>query len=181
MRMIDGAGLSACLVLSAAVFMFDVRPVLAQRSELRTLEDRLILQKQQVRDTEASYADQHKQLDQTEQAMAKNPLRLDPLDHLNQLLSQITELATRSGVEIDAVAPGRSEAADHYVTVPIGVAGRGRFEALARFVQLMHQRLPDTAVAELNLAGNPGAADGVGTFRFELLWYAAPRQAAVVP
>jgi Tfp pilus assembly protein PilO len=175
LRVIDGAGLAALVLLSAMMFFVGVRPMLQQQAAYRDRMNQLLSERQRASDLTGSLNEMRHQLMTTEQAIASYPLRLEPLSHLNQRLSQITELASASGLEVTQLEPREGVAGAHYITVPIRVVGQGSFQTSTRFLHRLYEQLPDTAVAAVDLSGRPGASAMPATFAFDLLWYAAPQ------
>ncbi len=54
------------------------------------------------------------------------------------------------------------------------MSGHGGYIEVSRFLDQLHQRMPDVAVAALELKKSAASA-GTPQFRFDLLWYAAPQ------
>lgn len=161
-----------CLLLSAAAYWGGLRPMIQERREQRAQQQQLREQHQQLQERSRQLQQLRQQLALTEQAVASEPLRLEPLTALNQRVAQITGLAGRCGLEVDQIRPGASVAGVHYYTVPIHIEGRGEFHAGVDFLHRLHESLPDVAVPVLSLQGR--GAGGSPAFRFELTWYAAP-------
>ncbi len=78
-------------------------------------------------------------------------------------------------MKIDDIQPGAAASGSRYEMVPISLSGKGTYVTCVGFLHRLRQAFPDTGVSSLALQGNPGAAGGAAQFRFDLLWYAAPR------
>ena len=176
-RMIDAAGVAACLIVTAAVFALGVQPMIRREADLRQMRTRVAAEQARADELSRSLADVRRQVTAIERAVHNNPLRLHPRDHLNARLSLITSAAAEYGIEIDRLEPGRPTARAHFVTVPIRVGGRGGYVELTRFLHQLHRSAPDTAVASIDLRGQPGIPTpgaAAATFSLELIWHAAP-------
>lgn len=174
LRLIDAGGLAACLVVTALVFVVGVRPMLKQGAELQQTQAQLAAQRSRAEESSRSLALLREQAAAIEQAVNQNPLRLQPLDQLNARLSLITATAADHGVEVERLEPGAPSRQAHFVTVPIRVGGRGGYVELTRFLHALHTAAPDTAIASVDLRGQPRTAGGPAMFDLELVWHAAP-------
>lgn len=110
-----------------------------------------------------------------QKAVAKHPLELARMDQLNERLSQVTALAARHHLAVDAIKPGQAQVKTHYVCQPIRVSGTGGFSSAVSFIHQMHKQLPDIAVRSLKLTADPTQPHRGATFEFDLRWYAAGR------
>lgn len=176
LRTIDAAALLTCAALSAGVFFAGLKPLLDTRAVMAQQRQQLAAQHEAASTSSALLLALRQQLSQTERAVQSDPLRLKPVDALNQRVAEITQLAQSGGLQIEKVRPSASVAGEHYQTVKIELAGAGSFQASSQFIHALHQNLPDIAVESLALEGRPvrpgqPAAPG---FRLELCWYAAP-------
>lgn len=180
LRTIDAVGAGVCLVLTGAMFVLGVQPMLQRQAELSAAEVALQAKRTEAQQSELAFTVARRQVMLAESAAAARPLRLQPLARLNAWLALIAETATSAGVELDQLEPQRALHAQHYETVPIRVVGRGSYTATTRFLHVLHEAMPDIAVPSLKLEGNP-QANGAGAparFEFDLLWHAAGTPAA---
>ena len=176
LRTIDLGGVAVCVLLTAAVFVMGVQPVLEQREQAQLQREQLQTKQQRAQRWAAAAQQLNHRMAQLRQAVADHKLRLAQIDRLNHRLSRITELATEAGLRIERLQPGERVPGDHYHTVPIKVSGRGAFTASSTFLHRLHRTMPDVAVAGVRVKGRPdkAAADTPAAFAFDLLWYAAP-------
>jgi Tfp pilus assembly protein PilO len=176
LRTIDAAGLAVCVALTVGAYFVAVQPMLDRRSEIDTQRAQVDAERQAAALTAAKLAELRQHAARVEQAVASNPLRLQPMTQLNTWLAMIADLATKTGVQLDQLEPGAPVRAEHYVTVPIRLSGRGDYAASTRFLHQLHEAMPDTAVESMELAGHPRTPDQPATFRFSLLWHASPAE-----
>jgi len=93
---------------------------------------------------------------------------------VNQRLALITTLASQQQLQLNEIQPGQPTQGTHYDTVPIAIAGTGRYGTIAAFLHLLHTTFPDTGISAFTITGSPAQPDAPATFRFTLAWYAAP-------
>jgi len=105
-------------------------------------------------------------------------LVLLPASHVNKRISAISTLAAQSGLKIDDIQPGKSVSGSRYEMIPISVSGKGTYAKCLGFLHELRSVLPDTGVSALELAGRPSEESSEASYRFELLWYAAPRSSS---
>lgn len=173
-RLIDAMGAAACLALTAVVFVLGIQPVLEQGSQIQHAQAELIAERNRAHDASRSLTMLREQVLTVQQAVAHSPLRLQPLDQLNARLSLITALAAQHAVHVERLEPGRPSPQSHFATVPIRVGGRGGYAQIARFLHELHMAAPDTAVAAIDLRGQPRIAEAPALFDLQLVWHAAP-------
>lgn len=181
LRKIDMAGAGACVAITALGYVFVAEPMVERATAREAAQAQLAEQRALAEEAEASLVQLRKDVSQLEQAVEAEPLSLQPLDRLNARLAQIAATAAEAGVELDQLEPGRPAADRHYMTVPIRVAGKGGYAASSRFVHQLHEQMPDTAVASVDLNGRARGRATAGAFRLELVWHAAPTPAAAKP
>lgn len=174
LTMIDAGALALCLLLSAGMYVMAVQPVLDEHAAKREQEVEL-----SERDAKASalgtkLGDFRRILEDTERQVASRSLKLESLSHLNQRLSDLTQMADACDLYLDQMEPGDKVPSTHYVSVPILVTGRGSYAATTQFLTRVHERWPDLAVSSLDLAGNPRQPENAPKFTLQLLWFAAP-------
>ena len=173
--LIDAAGAAICIALCLVTYFAGIGPILSQhdacavkRTELASRRDELgrlstILQQLQDRRARVS-AD-----------LAQSPLRLQAASRTNRRLAEIAELATKCGLNVDAIQPGRATAGNLYDIVPIHLAGTGRYPTCVRFLHRLQRVFPDTGVISLDLAGgDPTGQPSSASFRCQLKWHTAP-------
>ena len=175
-RKIDGIGLGAAVLLTAVAYVAGVQPALDRQAELQARSEERDAKRAAAQEAELALGQVRKQVAAAEQAVAEHPLRLQPVDALNARLADLTAAAGRHGLMIEQVEPGRPTASQHYVTVPIRIAGRSSYGGSARFLHELRAAMPDVAVAAIDLQGEPRSASGEAKFTFALLWHAAPER-----
>ncbi len=174
---IDALGLLACALLTGVAYVAVVSPVLQKHSERSALRAQLA----EKRDRISSLSQMERQLDaqvaQLREDLVLGEVRLEPPQYLNTRMALIVELASATGIVINQTRAGEVKPGARYQTVPIFISGRGSYSKSAAFIHVLRNRLPDTGVVSFELSGNPGKPEATGTFRFELIWYAAPTRA----
>ncbi len=171
---IDAAGAAALLAVTALVYLAGIRPTMSKRAHAAGNRARLHDQRLKCTETSDLATDLQSQLLDTQKALANNAIRLQPASRVNQRVAGIADLATRSKLNIDDVRLGPSSSASRYTAVPITLAGTGTYQTCITFLHALNKTYPDTCVSTSEVSSAPGDPTGLATFKFELLWYAAP-------
>lgn len=106
--------------------------------------------------------------------LERSAVQLEPASSVNSRVSSLTQLASSTGIALDAVEPGTQDDASDFTMVPIRLSGKGNYAASARFLAALKQQFPDTAVGSMRLNGNPADPGVPPSVWFDLVWYAAP-------
>jgi len=171
---IDAAGAAACLAVTALVYFAGIRPTLSKRAHAAGNRARLRHQRLKCTETSGLATDLQSQLLDTQKALANNAIRLQPASRVNQRVAGIADLATKSKLNIDDVRLGPSSSTSRYTAVPITLAGTGTYRTCIAFLHALNKTYPDTCVSTSEISSDPGDPASMATFKFELLWYAAP-------
>ncbi len=174
---IDAAGVGLCLVLMLVLYVVGLSPLQRQQDELDARRAALSVQQRKADRLSATRVAVGEQLANVQQSMTEVKLELLPAGQVNRRIAEVSDLAAKSGLKIDDIQSGKALAGARYEMVPISVAGTGDYMACLGFLHELRRALPDTGVSALELGGNPSEPGGKAQFRFELLWYAAPRSA----
>ncbi len=173
---IDAAGAGVCLALTLVVYALGVHPLVRQQSEMVQRERELQDRRKEAGDMAVALTNLRRELAVVEQSLVESPLRLQAVSAVNQRLALITKLASEQQLQLNEIQPGQSTRGTHYDTVPIAIAGTGRYRTIAAFLNLLHTTFPDTGVWAFSITGSPAQPDAPANFRFTLAWYAAPIQ-----
>ena len=171
---IDAAGAAAVLAVTALVYFGGIRPTLSERAHAAGNRARLKDQRLKCTELADAASDLKAQLQDTQKALAENTIRLQPAGRVNQRVAGIADLATKTKLKIDDVHLGPSSGAARYTAVPITLAGTGTYRTCITFLHALNKAYPDICVSTSEVSSDPGDATGLATFKFELLWYAAP-------
>ena len=174
LKKIDAIGVGVALLLTGAAYLIGVEPLLAREAELRDRRAELASTEQAADAAAKALAEMRKQVALAEQRVAENPLRLQPIYRLNTRLAEIAGAGGRHGLLIDQLEPGGATPTEHYVTVPIRVTGRSTYAGAARFLHDLRTSMPDIAVANVEVTGDPRNRKGEAKFTVALLWHASP-------
>jgi Tfp pilus assembly protein PilO len=175
---IDAVGVVVGLLLTGAVFMLGVKPVLDREADRAAQRQAVSDQQREADRVTATLTVMRNNLGKFREAVQASSIQLRNTSYLNQRVGEITALATAAGLQVDEVVPGSVSAAGRYDMVPIELAGSGAFAACAKLLNELHGAFPDVGVSSLEIAGKPAAPMEPATYRIGLTWYAAPRPAA---
>jgi len=177
-RMVDAAGVSACVFLLGLAYMVGLAPRLReraqavqQRADLDSGRRELTRLGDERRGREIAAAALHAQL-------ASGPLRPSSAREVNQRVQVIVEMADRCGLKISEFSPGTPVSAGRLVVVPIKLRGTGGYAAVTDLIARLHERHPDTAVSSLSLSGSV-LGEIPPEFSVEFAWHTAPDVTAV--
>jgi len=169
----DLTGAAACAALTLAAVFVGFVPLHGRHASLAERQERLKAQRQRSSAIERSVIATKGQLAEMQKALTQSELRLEPAERVNHRIARVTELAAGSGLKVHDVQLGASFSTERYTAVPISLAGAGTYRKCLGFLRALNQSFPDTAVKTFELSARP-TTPAEATFRFELLWYAAP-------
>ena len=171
---IDLGGFAVCAAMMLVVYLLGVQPLLDRRADAESSRRALSEKRQESADVLSALTTAKRELAGVEQALADTPLRLQPMGAVNQRLARMTALASEAGLTLNEIQPGKAALGTHYATVPIQVAGTGRFPTIVAFLNRLHTTFPDTGVTSFTLSGAPATPSAPVAFRIDLAWHAAP-------
>jgi Tfp pilus assembly protein PilO len=174
----DAVGSGFCAAMTIAAYLITINPIIRSESERAGMQSHVEEQARRVMSLDESRERLGKQLDEVREQVAASHVQLQSSEFLNSRLALIIELASTSGIEIYQSRPGRMIDTPRYQAVPISLSGAGSFTDCAAFLHRLHETLGDTGVVAFELTGKPEAPNTTASFRFELVWYAAPPQAS---
>ena len=169
---IGAAGIAACAALSAGLWFTVVQPGIVEQDHRAELRADLASKQQKAEDLNTNLVSAKAQLAALQGELTASPLHLSPESKINQRLAAINELATENGLVFQQIKPGTSADGTHYKLMPIHVEGTGTYPSCTAFLHALRTSFPDTAVASLDAAAQPGNALSTGiVFHMELNWY----------
>lgn len=175
---IDLGGFAVCAAMMLVVYLLGVQPLLDRRAAAEDRKRDLSEKRQESADVLSALTASKRELAGVELALAETPLRLQPMGAVNQRLARMTALASEAGLTLNEIQPGKAALGTHYATVPIQVAGTGRFPTIVAFLNRLHTTFPDTGVTSFTLSGAPATPNAPVAFRIDLAWHAAPIEKA---
>jgi hypothetical protein len=169
-------GAIICAALTAAAYVMGIQSAQAEwaanQADLAELKSR----QRKAAALGADLAEAHGLLEKTMREVAQLPLRLEPATAINRRLAELNLLCEDSALSMDERRPGPPVQHPHYQTVTINLVGTGTYPDCATFLHELRRRFPDTAVRSFESSNpSPGRNQSRGTFRFELVWYTAPK------
>ena len=170
-------GLGVCAALTVAAYLVIVNPIIKSESERAVAQAQIDEQRERAGSLDAANSQLRAQLDRARREVAASHVQLQSSEFLNSRLALIVELASTSGIEIYQTRPGRMVDTPRYQAVPVSLSGVGSFTDCAAFLHRLHETLADTGVVAFELTGKPETPNASASFRFDLVWYAAPPQA----
>jgi Tfp pilus assembly protein PilO len=172
---LDAIGAGILIALSLVIYVCGFYPLMSSHKDYEEKQAALKAQREHSARLESTLQALQKRLAVVSQSLASCSLNLKPAANLNNQLSQISALASASGLAIDDVRTDQAVAESHSDAYPVTLAGKGTYRACTVFLNRLRKAFPDTTVLSLELTGNAGDADGNGKFNFRLRWHAAPK------
>jgi len=170
---IDLAGIGACVLVTFSAYFFLVRPSKLYQIEYQNQGVSRAQKSESVSRARASLALTRKGLDLAETELRELPLTLMPGAGVNQRLSHLADLASRSGLEVYQMQPDSTRSGSRYDMVPITLSGSGDYRRVTSFLGDLHESFADIGVVEFDLvADNAGGGDA--RFDLGLVWYTTP-------
>ncbi len=171
---IDGPAIGVLLAGTLLFYLAGMRPLISRLEGRSAWEAGLAAQRGRAIKLGSALATIQARLAEVTQALAENPLHLEPITRINQHLAAVSQLATEIGLKIDEIQPGQLASGQHYCIIPIQLAGTGTYPQCVAFLHRLHGAFPETCVGPLELTSNAHDPFKPGTFRFELQWHAVP-------
>jgi Tfp pilus assembly protein PilO len=170
-------GGSVCAVLAALAWFTCLGPVLAARSEARAQRIAIAQQQREADELGNQVVQVERLISRARYEEQQSPLRLEAVERINRRLSEVSELAADTGLDVSVIQPGQVRSQPRFEIVPIRLEGSGTFRKTALFLHAVHATFPDMGVAAVQVTGRPNDAAGVADFALTLVWYAAPGRA----
>ncbi len=171
---LDAAGALFCLAISLLGFFFAVRPLLKQQTAYAKQKDQLAFHRREVSQLSASDLAHRKEFASIRRSLTESKVKLQSINRVNRRIAELTELVKDCGLRTDNIQLGKVTRGPKYDVVPITMAGHGGYKNFATFLHKCSQAVPDMGVASFEMSGDPQAPQSDQSFRFEVLWYAAP-------
>jgi Tfp pilus assembly protein PilO len=167
-------GAAVCAALTAAAYLFGVRPAVARYDDYVAQQLEFKTARQKAAGLLGVRNSTQNQLNAVNESLKNLTLRLEPASTVNQRLGKLTELATRDcQLVIDEMRPMAATDGADYQTVPLLIAGSGTYPNCAKFLHRVRKDFPDTAVKSFETTNNSASPDNpTATFQVELLWHA---------
>lgn len=179
-RRIDAVGVAVCVAGALLFYMVSVNPIMHRKDSLVARQAYLDTRRQNTAKLAERAAAMKVRLAQTRRALARIPIKLEPVHHMNDRIARLTDAATASGLAIHEICPGEIAHGAKHTMVPIRLVGKGTYQAWAAFLHQLTGQFPDTAVESFQLAGSPSDPAKPAQFEIHLVWCAAPGRVAAV-
>jgi Tfp pilus assembly protein PilO len=164
-------GIAAIVVLTGLAYFAEFAPILHDREDyVQSTAD--LATKQQTLEHLQSFTRTAQQQIKTLTQQKGGELKLQPAEQINDRISMISSIATDQGLVLESTEPGNAVPQQRYSTLTIRITGHGGFKQCVKFMQQLHQQLPDVAVNDVALTA--GADGGTVNFTLSMVWYAAP-------
>jgi Tfp pilus assembly protein PilO len=171
LRAIDAAGAAIALVLAGALYLFLLQPLVVTYNQFLDESAKVSTRKNAAASAAVALKAAKLQLEGLQDQVASSPLRLQPARLINGRLAELTDLATRTGLRIEDVQPGKTVTLPRFETVPIRFAGTGSYRNCVLFLNRLRKNYPDTSVSSFKLTGNPSAPETLAKFTFDVEWF----------
>jgi Tfp pilus assembly protein PilO len=174
---IDLIGAAVCAAMTLAVCLGGIVPLAGSHEEVLKMQAETVAQQSQAARLDATLTATREKLRQAQKKLDESPLRLETSTNVFRRLSDVSALASDSGLSLDDIRPGPAAVGTYCDTVPIAMAGNGTYRACAAFLARLCRVMPDTGVSSLEVAAVGVDPSGSGKFHFDLEWHVAPRSA----
>jgi Tfp pilus assembly protein PilO len=179
MYLIDGAALGLCLAVTLGAYALVWVPLAKQHQAIVQQDVQLGAQRQKCSQLNSSMLTLKSQSLTIEQAIKDSHVQLEPADRINQRIADLTHLLSQCGLEIDDIQTDQIIMGSMCDLVPMTISGKGRYPACATFFHDMYRSLPDMAVPQFDLVGNPDPSKTSSQFFYNLFWFAEPSATSV--
>lgn len=175
--MTDVGGACVCVFIAGAVYVLTARPWLREAHATERLEAQSTQLEADVLEHRRVTAMAGAALAEIEARVAQESIELSPFSTLTERLTSIGSLATKNGLVIDALTPGRMEESGLSGRVPLTVRGTGNYAGFADFLDALQERDRTIALRGLSLARS--GESGEARFELDLVWFVSTGRADV--
>jgi Tfp pilus assembly protein PilO len=177
--LIDLGGIAALGLLAAVFFLESVRPW-SQRDQASQAQRRQFLALRQRAGSAAAQTRRlTQQLDVLRNSQPASAAAREDLKHLNARLSRIAALASRQGLQLRNLEPGRPVPDGDRVLLPIHLTGTADYRGCGEFLHAIRTEFADVTVNAMQITARTAGEKTTLDFDMNLRWYAAPAVAAV--
>jgi hypothetical protein len=168
---IHAIGGGVLLALTAAAWFPLIEPALATRNHYDVLIVQLQQERDRLADAQAKEKSQMAQIASLKALTDASPLMLKPPQYVNTRLQALTDLAQKTGFQVDNIEAGRSEAYERYGALQVRLSGRCRYAQLTKFFDALHKTMPDMSVNSADLTGRYSDQSSVPSVTTTLRWH----------
>ena len=143
--------ISVILVVATYIYFF-YSPARAERRELQTQERQLQQQVSEVQAIVSNLPAFEEELASMERSLRHALLRLPDSKELPVLLTDMSTIGKRAGLEMKAFRPGDEVPRDFYAEVPIEIEFSGSYHDIARFFDRIAKLDRIVNIGELNMS-----------------------------
>ncbi|MBC7771579.1 MAG: hypothetical protein H7210_03705 [Pyrinomonadaceae bacterium] len=170
---IHAAGVTFAAGIAAGSYLLFVGPSLGRGEEMTVKQAELAAQQEELITLSTANKDTQAALAAARLAAQSSGVTLQTRQQLNQRLADLTQLATRSHLEIEQLAAGKYAEGLRYGTISIHCTGKGMYRDCAAFVAACGVEYPDIAVIGLTATSNPEIPESPVFLMVDLLWFIA--------
>lgn len=178
--MIHIAGAAVVLAITAVLAMLVVVPIWQRQGDRARLSQEVSTRIGEVERLERAKRALATQLGQTNDAADRAALNLKTSRDLNEHLASITELAEKSGVQVESLEPATPTANAKFRGQPIRLSGKAGYLATQAFFERLRAQLPDTGIRAFQMRTDNIGNPPIATISMDLLWITKPDVAAPV-
>ena len=149
-----GLIVGSILLLTAGtyfLFIVDVETRLAAIRNEQQAKDSTLVEKQAIAD---NLNEKRREMDALDQRFQEALLQLPEKKDIEELLSQLSDIGKKSGLELSRVVPGIESPSGIYSRIPINIAVSGNYHEIAMFLQEIANLRRIVNVSDLKL-GSP--------------------------
>lgn len=181
---VDAAGIGICVAVSLIAYSVGFAPLALKRSFIVAQSRELETKRKECSELGASAASLASHLAGIEEELARNEIKLQSADRINERVAELAALLGECELEVDDVRLGQLLTGIRCEASPIRVAGRGTYKRCVAFMHKLCKTFPDSSLVRFELRGNAAGSQSTDPealrdqatsgFSFELLWYTAP-------
>jgi hypothetical protein len=163
-------GTASMLALTTALFFAVVQPMWHEQRERSGVERDLADQRVAIDRQERLRRGMTVQLAQAIDSADQSALPLKDPRALNEELAALSDLAARSGVQIDALRPGTATSNGKVQALPIQLSGHGGYRAVHSFMESLRKQMSDTSVRDFTFTADNSSAAANASVNMQLVW-----------
>jgi len=171
--MIDAGGVLMLTLLAMLFYFESLQPWMQQDQTIQAQRRQFLSLRQRAGAASGTVRQLTHQLDSKRNELPVSATAREDVRRLNSRLARIAALASKQGLQLKNVEPGRPSADGDRVVLPIHLTGIADYRGCAAFVHAMRTDFGDTAVYSLRMTAKPDGEKTAVDFDITLRWYAA--------
>ncbi len=170
---VNGVALSVIAALSAAAYIAQIAPALAERADADSAVGQMAAERVHIGQLNSELTKVREQTQAIRKPANGVAPTFDSEANMNDRLAKLTDLASAAGVQVDDMEPtGGSVSGPCFTVIGIRLTGKCGYRNCQRLLRSLHDKMPDVMVASVQLSASGTANPNDSSISLQLNWYA---------